>query len=42
VSTERSFDELTIPDRVSVGWWFGTDRYEPFFEAEITDAQILS
>jgi len=23
------------------GWWFGTERYDRFFEAEIRDAQIL-
>lgn len=37
VHAERTFGGLTVPSRVSVGWWFGTPRYEPFFEAEITD-----
>ena len=41
VHSERRFGDLTIPNRVSVGWWFGTERYDPFFEAEIRDAQIL-
>jgi hypothetical protein len=37
VRAERRFGGLTVPSEVSVGWWFGTPRYEPFFEAEITD-----
>ena len=41
VHAERTFGGLTVPSRLSVGWWFGTPRYEPFFEAEITDlAQV--
>jgi hypothetical protein len=36
VRAERTFGGLTVPSRLSVGWWFGTPRYEPFFEAEIT------
>ncbi len=35
---ERRFGELVLPSRVTVGWWFGTPRYEPFFEAEILEA----
>jgi uncharacterized protein DUF6544 len=35
---ERRFGDLTLPSRVTVGWWFGSERYEPFFEAEILDA----
>ncbi len=38
VTAERSFGDLVLPSRVSVGWWFGTDRFAPFFEAEILDA----
>ena len=41
VGAERSFGDLTIPSRVRVGWWFGTERYEPFFEAAITEARII-
>ena len=37
IHAERTFGPLTVPSRCSVGWWFGTPRYEPFFEAEITD-----
>lgn len=36
VRAERRFGRVTVPSRVSVGWWWGTPRYEPFFEAELT------
>jgi hypothetical protein len=39
VHAERRFGELTIPSRLSVGWWFGTPRYTPFFTAEISGAE---
>jgi hypothetical protein len=26
---------VVVPSAVTVGWWFGTPRYAPFFEAEI-------
>jgi len=29
----------TIPSRLTVGWWFGTPRYAPFFEATLLDAR---
>jgi hypothetical protein len=35
VHGERAFGELQVPSRLSVGWWFGTPRHAPFFEAEI-------
>jgi hypothetical protein len=35
VHAERAFGELRVPSRLSVGWWFGTPRHTPFFEAEI-------
>jgi hypothetical protein len=37
VWAERTFGDLVVPSRVTVGWWFGTPRYKPFFEAEITE-----
>ena len=37
VHAERRFGELVVPSRVTVGWWFGTPRYAPFFRVEITD-----
>ena len=38
VTAERRFGDFVLPSRVSVGWWFGTARFAPFFEAEILDA----
>jgi hypothetical protein len=35
VHAERCFGELTIPSSVTVGWWFDTPRYAPFFEAHV-------
>ena len=39
---ERRFGDLTLPSEVSVGWWWGTPRYEPFFEATILDVEPLA
>jgi hypothetical protein len=36
IHAERRFGDLVLPSSVSVGWWFGTPRYEPFFKAVIT------
>jgi hypothetical protein len=35
VHAERRFGDVVVPSSVTVGWWFGTPRYAPFFEAEI-------
>lgn len=35
VHGERRFGDLLLPSSLSVGWWFGTPRYAPFFEAHI-------
>ena len=35
IHAERRFGELVLPSRASVGWWFATSRYAPFFHAEI-------
>jgi hypothetical protein len=35
VHAERGFGDLVLPRTLSVGWWFGTPRYAPFFRAEI-------
>jgi len=34
-SERQRFGELVLPSRVTVGWWFGTPRYKPFFQATI-------
>jgi hypothetical protein len=31
----RCFGDLVVPSSVSVGWWFGTPRYRPFFHADV-------
>ena len=39
--SEATFDGYTIPTRFRVGWYFGTDRFEPegeFFRCTIDDA----
>jgi len=36
INAERRFGELVLPIRASVGWWFDTPRYAPFFHAEIS------
>jgi hypothetical protein len=36
VHAERRFGDLTLPSTLSVGWWFDTPRYAPFFRAQIT------
>jgi hypothetical protein len=33
---ERRFGDLLLPSSATVGWWFETPRYAPFFKAEIT------
>jgi hypothetical protein len=38
VSADRRFGDFVLPSQVRVGWWFGTRRFAPFFEAEILDA----
>lgn len=38
VRAERRFGDLTLPSSLSVGWWFATPRFDPFFEAEIISA----
>jgi hypothetical protein len=37
-SGERQFGDYTLPSRFRAGWWFGTPRYAPFFEAQIGSA----
>ena len=37
IHAERRFGDLLLPSSASVGWWFDTPRYAPFFRAEISD-----
>ncbi len=38
IQEERVFGGYTIPSKVGVGWWIGTDRYFEFFRAQIENA----
>jgi hypothetical protein len=40
VRAERRFGDVVVPSSVRVGWSFGTPRYAPFFEAEVTDLAL--
>jgi hypothetical protein len=42
VEAERRFGDLVIASRVTVGWWFGTPRWAPFFTAHILSADPLA
>jgi hypothetical protein len=35
---EQRFGDFVLPARLRVGWWHGTERFSPFFEAEIISA----
>jgi len=37
---ERTFGRYTIPVRVHVGWWYGTDHYFDFFHSMIQRAEF--
>lgn len=41
VHAERRFGDLVLPSILSVGWWFDTPRYAPFFRAEISTVTPL-
>jgi hypothetical protein len=41
VGAERRFGDLVVPSSVTVGWWFGTPRYAPFFRAGIRELAAL-
>lgn len=34
---ERRVGDFVVPSAITVGWWFGTPRYTPFFEAGVSD-----
>jgi hypothetical protein len=37
VRSERRFGDVVVPCALTVGWWFGTPRYAPFFEADVLE-----
>ncbi len=42
IHAERRFGDLVLPSELTIGWWYGTDRYRPFFEATIQDAHVTA
>jgi hypothetical protein len=38
--SEGRFGDLTIPKRLSAGWWFDTPRYAAFFKADVHDVAL--
>jgi hypothetical protein len=38
ILAEKRFGDLVLPARLRVGWWHRTERFSPFFEAEIISA----
>jgi hypothetical protein len=38
ILAEKRFGDFVLPARLRVGWWHGTERFSPFFEAEIISA----
>jgi hypothetical protein len=40
VKAERRYGDLVIPSDLVAGWWFGTPRWAPFFEAHIVSASV--
>jgi hypothetical protein len=41
VEAEQRFGDFAIASRVTVGWWFATPRWAPFFKADILSAEPL-
>jgi Family of unknown function (DUF6920) len=41
VHAERRFGDLVVPSEVTVGWWFGSPRWAPFFEASVDSLEPI-
>jgi hypothetical protein len=41
VRAERRFGDFVVPSSVTVGWWFDTPRYAPFFKADVSHLELL-
>lgn len=37
---EKTFDGYTVPVKIGAGWWFGTDKYWAFFQANVERAKF--
>lgn len=42
VLQDRCFGDVTIPSWVQIGWWYGSRRYRPFFEATVLAARHVN
>jgi hypothetical protein len=42
VEAEQRFGDHVIASRLTVGWWFETPRWAPFFKADILSAEPLA
>jgi hypothetical protein len=42
IHAERRYGELVLPREVTVGWWYGTPRYRPFFKATVLEARPVA
>jgi len=40
VHAERRFGPYVLPSAISVGWWWETPRYAPFFRAQLTNVVL--
>jgi hypothetical protein len=40
ILAEQHFGDYVIPSRMSVGWWYGTPRFKPFFEAVVIGYEL--
>jgi len=41
IDEEKKFENYTIPNKIRVGWNFGTPRYDEFFRAEVLKARFF-
>jgi hypothetical protein len=41
VRAEKRFGDYVVPSSVTVGWWYGTPRYAPFFRADVLELAPL-
>jgi hypothetical protein len=42
IHAERRFGDLVVPSELTIGWWYGTARYRPFFRATIRESRNAS
>lgn len=40
IQTEKTFGGYTVPTKISAGYWFGTEKYQEFFQSCIKQAKF--